>query len=71
MCKATWEFKELKWPHPLLPIAIVRQAIDNQQTLGGEFLLQEYLLTIDWLAAIQENNSDKPKLLLTHLYVGL
>ena len=68
MCKATCKLEELKWPDPLSPT--IRQAIENQQTLGIEFLLQGYLI-IDWLVAIQENHPDKPELLLTHLYVGL
>ena len=68
MCKATCKLEELKWHDPLSPTT--RQAIENQQTLGGEFLLQGYL-TIDWPAAIQENHPDMPKLLRTYLYIGL
>ena len=62
MCKSICDLDKLKWQ--------IRKAIGSQQSLGDKILLQGYL-TVDWLSAIQENHPDKPKILLTHLYIGL
>jgi ribonuclease HI len=49
---------------------IVRQAIDSQIMLGGEFLLRGYI-SKKWLEAIHFYSKDKSDQKMNHLYLGL